>query len=241
MSGSKTAPQSESLSQCAALVTGSTGGLGEAMAARLAAAGCKVMLHGLLTAQAAEPQREALARNTGAQVAYQQADLSSRAAVEGLVGATLEAFGGVDILVNNAVARHFKPIIDFPTEQWEQALSVNLSAVFYAIRALLPRMQAQNFGRIFNMTSVYGLRGTPDRVGYVTTKSALLGLTRAVALENLEFDVTCHGLCPGSVLTPGTQSRVEELMAEHGIDWSAAERQFLTGKQPSGSFVSADS
>lgn len=241
MSGPKEAPRSKSLGQCVALVTGSTGGIGEAMAARLASAGCKVMLHGLLTAEAAEPQREALARRTGARVAYRQADLSSQAAVEGLVDATLEVFGEVDILVNNAVARHFKPIIDFPPEQWEQALSVNLSAGFYAIRRLLPRMRAQNFGRIFNMTSVYGLRGTPDRVGYVTTKSALLGLTRAVALENLEFDVTCHSLCPGSVLTPGTQVRVEELMAQRSVDWSAAEREFLAGKQPSGSFVSPES
>jgi len=245
MSGSNEAPRTtfdgKSLSQCSALVTGSTGGIGEAMAARLAAAGCKVMLHGLLTAEAAEPRREALARETGARVAYQRADLSSQAAVQGLVEATLEAFGEIDILVNNAVARHFQPIVDFPPEQWEQALSVNLSAAFYAIRKLLPRMRAQNFGRIFNMTSVYGMRGTVDRVGYVTTKSALLGLTRAVALENLDFNVTCHSICPGSVLTPGTQARVEELMAERRVDRSIAEREFLAGKQPSGSFVSPES
>jgi 3-hydroxybutyrate dehydrogenase len=235
------APQGKSLKECRALVTGSTSGLGWAIAARLAEGGCSVMLHGLDAADAVEPQREALARQTGAQVAYRQADLSTAAAVKGLVEATVGELGGIDVLVNNAVVRHFAPIIDFPSDQWELALAVNLSAAFYAIQLLLPRMRAQNFGRIFNLTSVYGMRGTVDRVGYVTTKSAILGLTRAVALENIDFDVTCHSLCPGSVLTPGTQVRVEELMAEQGLDWGAAERVFLAGKQPGGSFVSQKS
>lgn len=231
----------KSLRECSALVTGSTSGLGQAMAARLAKSGCKVMLHGLETAETMEPRREELARSTGVEVAYHQADLSSQGAVENLMEAATARFGGIDILVNNAVSRHFAPITDFPPSQWELALAVNLSAAFYAIRRLLPRMRTQNFGRIFNLTSVYGMRGTIDRVGYVATKSAILGLTRAVALENIDFDVTCHSICPGSVLTPGTQVRLEEIMAERDIDWSAAERIFLEGKQPGGSFVSSKS
>jgi len=224
-----------------ALVTGSTGGLGYAIAARLAEAGCKVMLHGLEAPETADPRRVALAERTGAQVAYRRADISTPEGVEQLVEAALAELGGIDILVNNAVVRHFAAISDFPSGEWELALAVNLSAAFYAIRQLLPLMRAQNFGRIFNMTSVYGMRGTVDRVGYVTTKSAILGLTRAVALENLDVDVTCYSLCPGSVLTPGTEARVEELMAERGVDRHTAERTFLAGKQPGGSFVSPQS
>ncbi|PDQ23045.1 beta-D-hydroxybutyrate dehydrogenase [Mesorhizobium sanjuanii] len=224
-----------------ALITGSTAGLGQVMAARLAEAGCSVMLHGLETPEAVEPHREALARRTGSQIAYHRADLSTPAEVEGLVAAASAELCGVDILINNAVVRHFASIMDFPPDQWDMALAVNLSAIFHAVRLLLPQMRAQNFGRIFNITSVYGMRGTPGRVGYVTTKSAILGLTRAVALENLDVDVTCHSLCPGSVLTPGTESRVEELMADQGIDRGAAERLFLEGKQPGGSFVSPQS
>jgi 3-hydroxybutyrate dehydrogenase len=227
-----------SLSGRRALVTGSTAGLGQAIATRLAEAGCDVMLHGLEAPEAVGPQLQSLARTTGAQVAYHQSDLSTVAGVETLVEAANAAIGGVDILINNAVVRHFASIVDFPPEQWDLALAVNISAIFHSVRMLLPRMRAQNFGRIFNMTSVYGMRGTPGRVGYVTTKSAILGLTRAVALENLDVDVTCHSLCPGSVLTPGTESRVEELMANRGIDRLAAERLFLQGKQPGGSFVS---
>jgi 3-hydroxybutyrate dehydrogenase len=139
------------------------------------------------------------------------------------------------------VVRHFAPIVDFPTDKWEAALSVNLSAAFHAIRGVLPGMRAQNFGRIFNMTSVYSLRGTQDRVDYVTTKAALLGLTRAVALENLDYDVTCHSICPGSVLTPGTEQRITRMMLEENIDRSAAEARFLEGKQPGGQFVRSES
>lgn len=224
-----------------ALVTGSTGGLGRAIAAGFAEAGCSVMLHGLETAEAAEPQREALARATGTQIAYHNADISTQAGVQQLVEAALAELGGIDILVNNAVVRHFASIIDFPPDQWDVALAVNLSAAFHAIRLSLPRMRARNFGRIFNVTSVYGMRGTPGRVGYVTTKSAILGLTRAVALENLDVDVTCHSICPGSVLTPGTEGRISELMADRGVDRGTAERTFLEGKQPGGSFVSPQS
>jgi 3-hydroxybutyrate dehydrogenase len=224
-----------------ALLTGSLGGLGLAMAEALAHAGCDVMLNDLQPAALAETARRTLARDAGVQVAYQEADLSSFRGVERLVGAALDQFGEIDILVNNAVVRHFAPITDFPAEKWDAALAVNLSAAFHAIRLLLPGMRERNYGRIFNITSVYALRGTVDRVGYVTTKSALLGLTRSVALENLDYDVTCHSICPGSVLTPGTESRVVEMMDDERIDRQTAERRFLEGKQPSGQFVSPQS
>jgi 3-hydroxybutyrate dehydrogenase len=239
--GAAPSTRAKPLNECTALITGSTAGLGQAMAARLAEAGCSVMLHGLEDAEQIEAQRDDLARKTGARVAYHKADLSTLSGVEGLINAAMSVLGPIDILVNNAVVRHFAPVMDFPTEQWDLALAVNLSAAFHAIRLLLPNMRHRNFGRIFNITSVYGMRGTTDRVGYVTTKSAILGLTRAVALENLDRDVTCHSLCPGSVLTPGTEERVERLMAERGIDRTAAERLFLEGKQPGGNFVSARS
>ena len=199
------------------------------------------MLHGLEDAEQVEAQRDELARKTGARVAYHKADLSTPSGVEELISTAMSALGPIDILVNNAVVRHFAPVMDFPAEQWDLALAVNLSAAFHAIRLLLPNMRNRNFGRIFNITSVYGMRGTTDRVGYVTTKSAILGLTRAVALENLDRDVTCHSLCPGSVLTPGTEERVERLMTERDIDRIAAERLFLEGKQPGGNFVSTRS
>jgi 3-hydroxybutyrate dehydrogenase len=139
------------------------------------------------------------------------------------------------------VVRHFAPIEEFPVANWDAALAVNVSAAFHAARLLLPDMRARGYGRIFNMTSVYGMRGTPNRVDYVTTKAALQGLTRAIAMENVDGDVTCHALCPGSVMTPASDRRVQELMAQSGVSRAAAEAQFLEGKQPSGRFVATQS
>jgi 3-hydroxybutyrate dehydrogenase len=224
-----------------ALITGSTAGLGFAIARGLASAGCNVVLTGLSAETEIETKRAELIRQTGVDVTYHRADLSEPAGVERLLEAVGREFPAVDILVNNAVVRHFARIVDFPPENWDAALAVNLSAAFHAIRLLLPGMRARNYGRIFNITSVYGLRGTVDRVGYVTTKAALLGLTRSVALENLDVDVTCHAICPGSVLTPGTERRVLDLMTEHALSREAAERTFLEGKQPGGHFVSPES
>jgi len=239
-SGVGTAP-SPTLRGRSALVTGSTAGLGYAIARGLARAGCNVVLTGLTPAAEAEPERDKLARETGVDVAYHCADLSKPDGVAQLIDTVGREFDAVDILVNNAVVRHFAQIVDFAPENWDAALAVNLSAAFHAIRLLLPGMRARNYGRIFNMTSVYGLRGTVDRVGYVTTKAALLGLTRSVALENLDVDVTCHSICPGSILTPGTDRRVSELMEERNLPRDAAERTFLEGKQPGGHFVSPES
>lgn len=224
-----------------ALLTGSTGGLGFAMAEGLAAAGCQVMLNGIEPAAAMEAKRAALEQRAGVSVAYCEVSVAQERGVRDLIEATIDRFGKLDVLVNNAVVRHFAPIEDFPSERWEAALAVNVSAAFYAIKLALPGMRARNFGRIFNMTSVYGSRGTASRVDYATTKAALLGLTRAVALENLEYDVTCHSICPGSVLTPGTEARVRQLMIDQKLPRAAAERAFLAGKQPSGRFVPASS
>jgi 3-hydroxybutyrate dehydrogenase len=230
-----------SLTGRAAILTGSTSGLGFALAEGLAQAGCRIMLNGIDSADTVETVRGELEDRTGVAVAYHQANVGDPNSVERLVAATLERFGAIDILVNNAVVRHFSPIVDFPDEHWNAALAVNVSAAFHAIKLSLPHMRKRNFGRIFNMTSVYGSRGTTNRVDYVTTKAALLGLTRAVALENLDYDVTCHGICPGSVLTPGTEGRVQQIMVDDGLSREAAERVFLQGKQPGGRFVPARS
>lgn len=226
-----------SLNGRVALLTGSSDGLGFAMAEALACAGCSVAINGLAPASSVESKRRGLEERTGGRVIYCQADLSTLAGVEALVADTCAALGPVDILVNNAVVRHFARIVDFTPADWDRALAVNLSAAFHAIRLAVPSMRERDFGRIFNMTSVYGSRGTVNRVDYVTTKSALLGLTRAVALENLDRNVTCHALCPGSVLTPGTAARVSQIMQAQGLEREQAECVFLKGKQPGGRFV----
>ncbi|MES2184826.1 MAG: SDR family NAD(P)-dependent oxidoreductase [Pseudomonadota bacterium] len=222
-----------------ALVTGSTGGLGLAMARGLAAAGCRVVLHGL------EPEGDAMqalcreiGQAHGTPVVYCRADLADPCAIESMMGDIAATLDGVDVLVNNAVVRHIAPIEQFPVEAWDRALAVNLSAAFHTIRLALPRMREQRWGRIFNMSSVYGSRGTPNRIDYVTTKSALLGMTRGVAVEAAADGITCNALCPGAVHTPGAEARIQALMAAEGVDHGEAVRRFLVGKQPSLNFVS---
>lgn len=220
-----------------ALITGSTGGLGLAMGAALAAAGCSVVLHGLESEAAMAETCHDLAVRHGASVSYCRTDLADPASIEAMMAVVATRLGGVDILVNNAVVRHIAPIERFPVDRWEQALAVNLSAAFHTIRLALPRMRGQRWGRIFNMSSVFGSRGTPHRIDYVTTKTALLGMTRAVAVEAGADGITCNALCPGAVHTPGAEKRIQTLMAAEGVDHAEAVRRFLVGKQPSLSFV----
>ena len=220
-----------------ALVTGSVAGLGKVMASRLAHAGAAVTLTGLESPEAAEATRAEIARSTGVTVDYVRADLTSLPDIEALV----EGAGRVDILLNNAVVRHFAPLDQFPVERWAEALAVNLSAPFHLTRLLLPGMRAGGYGRIFNFTSVYGSRGTTNRVDYVTTKSAIEGLTRATAMECSQDVVTCHALCPGSMLTPTLEKRVRDLAEREHLDWQQATAAFLQGKQPTGRFVEESS
>lgn len=231
--------QDATLKGKAALITGSIGGIGLAAARALAARGCAVMLNGLEPPEAATPALAGL-REGGADARYHQADLADPQAVEQLVQEASAAFGGVDILINNAVIRHFAPVDTFPPSAWDRALAVNISAPFHTVRLTLPGMRRRAWGRIINMTSVYGERGTPNRVDYATTKAALAGMTRAVAAEVMGQGITCNAVSPGSVLTPNIESRLQRLMAERGIDREAATREFLAGKQPVARFVPAE-
>ncbi len=166
-----------------ALITGSTAGLGAAVAARLAAEGCHIVLNGLGDVGRIEAQRRDLEGTHGVRVVYHGADLAVPSEIADLMRVAIDTFGAVDILVNNAVVRHFAPIQAFPVEAWDRAMAVNVSAAFHTIRLALPGMLARNWGRIVNMSSVYGLFATVNRVDYVTSKTALIGMTRAVALE----------------------------------------------------------
>jgi 3-hydroxybutyrate dehydrogenase len=222
-----------------ALITGSVAGIGHAMANGLAAAGCHIVLHGLDDEALVRPVQEQMAREHGVQVSYLRADLADLAAIEGLFETALARHGAIDVLVNNAVTRHFAPIEAFPPQAWDKAMAVNITAAFHTIRLALPGMRTQGWGRIFNMTSVYGERGVANRIDYVTTKTALLGMTRVVALETLNQGITCNAICPGSVLTPNIDQRVQALMEEKDLDRDDAERLFLAGKQPTGRFVAS--
>ena len=223
-----------------ALITGSTQGLGYAMAERLAAQGCHVVLNGFGDPAEIEAKRRHLEDSHGARALHHGADLGVPTEISDLVATAEQAFGAVDILINNAVIRHFSPVETFKVEEWDRALAVNLSSAFHTTRLVLPGMRRKDFGRIVNISSVYGLFGTVNRVDYVTTKTALIGFTRAVALEVASQNITCNALCPGSSPTPAIEQRLADFMAKEGLSRDAAIRAFMVSRQPSGRFVSME-
>ena len=163
-----------------------------------------------------------------------------RERIASLVSTPLNAFGGIDILVNNAVARHTGLIEEFTPADWDEAMSVNLSSAFHTIRLVVGGMKQRGWGRIVNVSSIYGLRGAANRVGYVTTKTALIGLTRAVALETATNGITCNAVCPGTSASPVHDESIAQMVANEGLSPVAAEMRFLAGKQPTGRLISAD-
>ena len=224
-----------------ALVTGSVQGLGLAAARRFAAAGCNVVLSGLGSPDAIEVIRSSLEQESGVGVLYSGADLRKPGQIAQMIDDGRSAFGGIDILVNNAVVRHTGAVEAFRPEDWDEAMAVNLSAAFHTTRLVVPWMKQNGWGRIINVSSVYGLRGATNRIGYVTSKTALIGMTRAVALETIQHGITCNAICPGTAETPVHEATVDALMASRGLSRGEAERTFFQGKQPTGSFIPAAS
>lgn len=220
-----------------ALITGSTQGLGHAMAERLAAEGCHVVLNGFGDPVEIEAKRRQLEDSHGVRALHHGADLGVPDEIADLVETAERTFGAVDIVVNNAVVRHFSPLETFKVEEWDRALAVNLSSAFHVTRLALPGMRRRDFGRIVNISSVYGLFGTVNRIDYVTTKTALIGFTRAVALEVAGQNITCNAICPGSSPTPAIEQRLADFMAREGLARDDAVRAFMVSRQPSGRFV----
>jgi 3-hydroxybutyrate dehydrogenase len=223
-----------------ALITGSTQGLGLATAKRFAGAGCNVIISGLGDEREMDALRAQIEKEHGVRTMFCGANLANVLEIERMIGVGVDAFGAIDILVNNAVVRHTAPVEQFPAGEWDLAIAVNLSAAFHTIRLALPAMRRRNWGRIVNVSSIYGLKATTNRIGYVTTKTALLGITRAVALETRDQDITCNAVCPGTVETPVHMQRIEDMMTSDSISREEAEQRFLANKQPGGRFITAE-
>jgi len=220
-----------------AVITGSTGGIGYAIAQALAEAGAGIVLNALVDKAAGDDAARRLATDTGREAIFDGADLTDVAQIERMFANAKARFGGVDIVVNNAVVRYFSPVDQFSTEDWNRALAVNVSAAFHTIRLAVPDMRAKGWGRIINMSSIFGARGTENRIDYVTSKTALLGMTRAIAVETARTGITCNAIAPGAVPTPPLLGRVHQLAAEEGIDAAEAERRYVAVRHPTERFI----
>jgi 3-hydroxybutyrate dehydrogenase len=224
------------LSGRTALVTGSTSGIGLAIAQALAQQGAKLVLNGFGDAEAAMAQVRDVAIG-GAEVDYHGADMSDAAAISDMVAFAQQRFGSLDIVVNNAGIQHVAPVEDFDPAQWDRIVAINLSSVFHVTRHALPGMKQRGWGRIVNVASVHGLVASAGKSAYVAAKHGVVGLTKAVALETAATGITCNAICPGWVLTPLVQKQVDARAQESGGTPQAAQALLLREKQPSEQFV----
>lgn len=224
-----------------ALITGSVAGLGYAMAEALAAQKANIVLHGLEPIEQIQKQSEHLRSTYGASVIYSRANLTVVSEIEGLIDQAQQMFGGVDILINNAVIRNFAAIDTLETASWDESIAVNLSSAFHTSRLTIPGMKKKKWGRIINISSVYGTTATANRVSYITTKTALIGLTKSTAMDVATDGITCNALCPGTVPTPPIVERIAGNAKRAGITIEQAEHDYISSRHPTGRFVAMNS
>ncbi len=223
-----------------AIVTGSTSGIGLGIATGLAKAGCGVMLNGFGDPDEIEKTRAELAEAQGVPVLYSGADMSKPGEIEAMVGQTKADLGSVDIIVNNAGIQHVAPVDEFPVEKWDAIIAINLSSAFHMIRCSLPLMKHQGWGRIINLASAHGLVASPFKAAYVSAKHGLLGLTKTVALEVAEQNITCNAICPGYVLTPLVDGQIDDTAKARGIPRDTVIRDVILAAQPNKRLVTVE-
>ena len=231
---------SRQLAGKSAVVTGSTSGIGRAIAEAFAREGANVMLNGFGDAAQIEALRAGIEKDHGVKARYHGADMSKPAEIRALVAEAERAFGAVDILVNNAGIQHVAPIDQFPDERWDAIIAINLSSVFHATKAALPGMKHRRSGRIINIASAHGLVASPNKSAYVSAKHGVVGFTKTAALETGEEGIRVNAICPGFVHTPLVQTQIEDRAREAGVSLEDAARNIILAQQPTKEFVTVE-
>lgn len=221
-----------------ALITGSTSGIGLAIAKAFAATGHNLVLNGL------EENGQAIASEIGrahkTKYHFSPANMLRPEELDALVRQCVEQFGSVDILINNAGIQHVSPIENFPVNKWDEILAVNLTAPFHLTKAVWPFMKNQKFGRIINIASIHGLVASELKSAYVASKHGLLGLTKTIALEGAPYNITCNAICPGYVKTPLVEKQIPDQMRNHNLSEHDVITKIMLAKQTVKEFVSPD-
>ena len=223
-----------------ALVTGSTSGIGLAIARALAKEGADVVINGFGDKAAIETERAKIEKEFGVKAFYNGADMAKGPEIEAMIAEAQSKMGSLDILVNNAGIQHVSPIEDFPPEKWDAIIAINLTAAFHAIRAAVPGMKAQKWGRIINTASAHSLVASPFKSAYVSAKHGLAGLTKTVALELATFGVTANCISPGYVWTPLVERQIPDTMKARDMTREQVINDVILAAQPTKQFVTVD-
>ena len=228
------------LSGKTAVVTGSTSGIGLAIARGFAGAGANVVINGFGTPADIENERSRIETDFKVKAAYSPADMSKPAEIAEMVALGEKSFGSVDVLVNNAGIQFVSPIEEFPIDKWNAIIAINLSSAFHAIRAAVPGMKKRGWGRIINTASAHSLVASPFKVAYVSAKHGIAGLTKTVALELATFKITCNCISPGYVWTPLVEHQIPETMKARNMTKEQVINDVLLHAQPTKQFVTVD-
>lgn len=223
-----------------AVITGSTSGIGLAIARAFAGGGMNVMLNGFGETDEIEAIRTGIEQECGVKALHSKADMTRPDEIAQMVEDATRAFGQVDVMVNNAGIQHVEAIETFPPEKWDAIIAINLSAVFHGTRAVLGGMKQRNWGRIINMASVHGLVASPYKTAYNAAKHGVVGLTKTVALEAAEFGVTVNAICPGYVLTPLVERQIPEVAQLRGMTEDEVVRNVMLAVQPTRKFATVE-
>ncbi|HVK42648.1 MAG TPA: 3-hydroxybutyrate dehydrogenase, partial [Phenylobacterium sp.] len=220
-----------------AVITGSTSGIGQALASALAEQGVNVILNGFGDPAKIEADRAALQARTNAAIRYHGADMTKPDEITDLIAYAVREFGRLDILVNNAGIQHVAPVEDFPPEKWDALIAIILSSTFHASRAAIPIMKAQGRGRIVNIASAHGLVASPFKAPYVAAKHGVVGFTKGLGVELARTGITANAICPGYVKTPLIEAQIVDQSKTRGIPEDRVMEDVILGAQPTKKFV----
>jgi 3-hydroxybutyrate dehydrogenase len=223
-----------------AVITGSTSGIGQAIAEAFAREGASLVLNGFGDKAAIESLRARLEKASGAKAIHDGADMTKPAEIAAMIKRAAKELGGVDILVNNAGIQHVAPVDEFPDDKWDAIIAVNLSSAFHATKHALPLMKKKRWGRIINIASAHGLVASPNKSAYISAKHGIVGLTKAVALEVAEHGIRCNSICPGFVHTPLVEKQIVDRARENNVSRDEAIREIILAPQPTKEFVTVE-
>lgn len=223
-----------------AIVTGSTSGIGLAIAKALAAEGATLVINGFGDADAIERERAGLAALSGGEARYNTADMTKPDEIAAMVDGTAAEFGSIDIIVNNAGIQHVAPIEEFPVEKFDAILAINLSSAWHMMRAAVPHMKKQGWGRILSTASAHSLVASPNKSAYVMAKHGIAGLTKTIALETATHGITVNCISPGYVWTPLVEQQIPDTMKSRGMTREQVMNDVLLAAQPTKEFVTSE-